>query len=382
MKKGISLLAIAVALAGTAYFSLHNDAAAVAASLTTPPPFEVKAMSVIRADVTSTKEYPGRVTAYKVSEVRPQVSGVIVKRLFEEGSDVTEGQQLYQIDPAPYIAALNSAKADLQKAKATNRAIKLKADRYKDLLSMDAVSKQEYDDVVASQGEAVADIAIAQAAVDTAQINVNYTKVYAPISGRVGISTVTEGALVTANQTSQLTTITQLDPVYVDMTGSEDDLTQLRPASAGQPGRVVHLTVGSGNAAYAQDGEMKFSDVTVNETTGTVQLRAVFPNPDHTLLPGQFVKAKIDGEVRQELLVPQSAAIRGSDTKLSVWRIDQDYKVSLQPINATESSGNQWIVTDGLKEGDMIVTEGFQKIKAGDIVKIAPTAEAANADSK
>lgn len=359
---------IIASVAGFVYLQ-KNEVEGASVHHTASAGFEVPVMTVSLSDIDLAKEYSGRVNAYKVSEVRPQVSGVIQKRMFEEGAEVVEGQQLYQIDEASYLAALNSAKAALQKANATYQAVKLKAKRYTELAEENAVSKQEYDDVVASQGEAAADIAIAKASVATAQVSYDYTKVYAPISGRVGLSTVTEGALVTANQTDELTTITQLDPVYVDMTGSESDL-------MGEDGRqkfqgAVTLFLGDGKVAYPHQGEVRFSDVTVNETTGTLKLRAVFPNPDHILLPGQFVRARINGAKRQAILIPQSAALRGADTKLSVFVLEEGNVVKSRPISATEAIGNQWIVSDGLSAGDVIVLSGFQKIKEGDVVSIA-----------
>lgn len=347
-----------------------------------PPagPVEVSVMTLEAQRVALTTELPGRTSAYRVAEVRPQVSGIVLKRLFEEGTEVKAGQQLYQIDPATYQAALQSANADLAKARATLKSVEAKAARYADLVQINAVSRQDYDDAVASLDQAKASILVAQAAVETARINVDYTRVLAPISGRIGKSAVTEGALVTANQTTSLATITQLDPIYVDVSQSSSDLMRLRKAvSAGlmQQGDAdkapVSLSLDGTSAPYDQTGQLQFSDVTVDQTTGAVQLRAVFPNPRKELYPGLFVRARVEQGVRDNaVLVPQQAVVRTPDGGAAVWLVDGDNKVSQHPVVTAQAVGDQWLVDSGVKAGDRVVVEGLQKVRPGAEVRPIP----------
>lgn len=338
-----------------------------------PPPnkTEVTVVSVLPQRVPLYAELPGRTSAYRVAEVRPQVNGIIQKRLFEEGSDVKAGQQLYQIDPAPYQASLQSAMADLAKARANLKSVAAKAQRYADLVQINAVSHQDYDDIVATLDQDKAQIQVAQAAVETARINVNYTKVYSPIGGRIGKSMVTEGALVTANQTTALATVTQLDPIYVDVTQSSSDLLRLR--SAVEAGTVHHadidhtpvtLTLDGSSEAYDQTGQLQFSDVTVDPTTGSVQLRAVFPNPNHRLYPGLFVRARVEqGMKDQALLVPQQALVRSADGATSVWVVGDDDKANPRSLEVGQALGDKWVVNSGLKPGERVIVEGVQKVR-------------------
>lgn len=375
---------LSLALAVAACDNQQQQGAAPAA----PPPPEVTVQTLAAQTVPLYTDLPGRTAAYRVAEVRPQVSGIVLKRLFTEGSEVQAGQQLYQIDPSTYQAAVQSAMADLAKARATAKSVEAKAARYADLVKINAVSKQDYDDAVASLDQAKADIMVAQAAVDTAKINLEYTKVYAPISGRIGKSSITEGALVTANQTTTMAAITQLDPIYVDVSQSSSDLMRLRQAvSAGllQKGQAdqapVTLTLDGSTQAYKHNGQLQFADVTVDETTGAVQVRAVFPNPDKELYPGLFVRARVEQGVRENaLLVPQRATVRQPDGSAAVWVVGADNKVATRPIQTTQAVGDAWLVNSGLQAGERIVIEGLQKIRAGAEVRpVDPTAAAAPA---
>ncbi|MEA1647526.1 efflux RND transporter periplasmic adaptor subunit [Nitrospirillum sp. BR 11164] len=345
-----------------------------------PPqgPISVGVVTVTPQPVTLSTELTGRTSAFRVAEVRPQVSGVILKRLFTEGGEVKAGQQLYQIDPAPYEAALASAKASLAQAEAAVKSVKAKAERYSDLVTVNAVSKQDYDDITATLATDQAAVDAARAQVRTAQINLDYTRVYSPISGRVGRSTVTEGALVTADQTTALATVQQLDPLYVDVTQSSVDLMRLRQEIAA--GHVKGATAGDapisllidglGDKPYAEPGRLQFADVTVDQTTGMVTLRATVPNPKAELLPGLFVRARVEEGVRdQAMLVPQQAVVRGGDGSTTVWVVGQDNKAAVRPITTTQAQGDKWVVTGGLNAGDRVVVEGLQRLRPGADVK-------------
>lgn len=337
------------------------------------PPQSVAVLKLEPQRITFTHQLPGRVSPYRQSQVRPQVDGIITERLFEEGTDVEKGQQLYQIDDARYEAALNSAKADLKSAEANVKTVEARATRYEDLVKINAVSKQEYDDVKAQFDQAKAAIAVAQAAVDLAQVNLDYTKVYAPISGRISRSFVTEGALVTANQSQHLATITQLDPVYIDMQQSGSESINLRSRMMGKEVIPVHLTLDDKTGKdYPRDGTLKFSEVTVDETTGSIALRALMPNPDGLLLPGLFVRAALDLGMDEVLLVPQRAAIRTPEGGLSVWIVDENNQAQPRPIQVEQAYKDSWIVTDGLKTGDNVIIEGYLKIAPGAPVSPVP----------
>lgn len=374
-------LALAAALFLTACDDAPKQQAAGPGGGAGMPPVEVAVITATPSNVPVTTDLPGRTTAFRVAEVRPQVSGIVLKRLFEEGSDVQAGQQLYQIDPAPYQAVVQSAQADLAKARATLKSVEAKAARYAELVKINAVSRQDYDDVIASLDQAKAQIQVAQAAIDTARINLDYTKVYAPIAGRIGKSAVTEGALVTANQTTSMALITQLDPIYVDLNQSSADLMRMKQAAAAgsvqrRDAAPVTLLLDGVSKPYAHTGELKFSDVTVDESTGSVQVRAVFPNPDRDLFPGLFVRARIEQGVRDNVfLIPQQAVVRTPTGATQVWVVNADNTVAPRPVETTQAAGDSWIVTGGLTAGDKVVTAGIQKIKPGATVRVAAPAQ-------
>ncbi len=336
-----------------------------------PPPALVSAITMKKERIMVTEELPGRTAAHRLAEIRPQVTGIITKRFFIEGSQVREGQQLYQIDPAPYKAAYAARKAALQKARANLRSIESRENRYAELVKIDAVSKQKYEDTQASLIQAEADIAVAKADLDAARINLDYTRVYAPISGQISESNVTEGALVTANQQDNLAIITQLDPIYVDMQATVRQLARMKQLT-GRDNKIKVTLQGDIFGAYPHEGELQFSDVTVNPTTSSVKLRALLPNPDHHLLPGLFVKGMLNLAEKEVLLVPHQAAIRDAHGKLRVWVIDEDSTVKPRPITAAGNYRNNWVVANGLSEGEKIVTAGFQKIKPGAKVQVTP----------
>ncbi|WP_061240896.1 efflux RND transporter periplasmic adaptor subunit [Ectopseudomonas composti] len=314
---------------------------------------------------TLTSEVPGRTSAYRIAEVRPQVNGIIQKRLFTEGSEVKAGQQLYQIDAATYQAALKSAQATQVSAKSL-------ADRYKLLVADKAVSQQAYDEARAAGLQA-------DAALDQARINLRYTKVLAPISGRIGRSAVTEGALVSNGQANAMATIQQLDPIYVDVTQSSTELLRLRRDLA--DGRLQKVSESAAKVAlkledgsrYAHEGTLEFSEVAVDESTGSVTLRAVFPNPDHLLLPGMFVHAELLSGVKQNaILAPQQGVTRNQRGEPVALVVNAENKVEQRVLKADRTAGNAWLVEDGLKEGDRLITEGLQFVQPGAEVKAVP----------
>lgn len=337
-----------------------------------PPKPGVSVVNLHTKPVALTTELPGRVSAFRIAEVRPQVSGVLLKRLFKEGDLVTGGQQLYQIDPAPYEATLASARATLAHARASVTAAKLTADRYQALAEAHAVSRQDYDNAVATLLQDEADVASGEAAVRTAEINLAYTEVYSPISGRSGRSSVTEGALVTANQASSLVTITQLDPVYVDLTQPSTTLVRLeRELAAGQIRRVdgdeapARLLLEDGTA-YESAGTLEFSEVTVDQGTGSVTLRAIFPNHAGLLLPGMFVRTTIEEGVREGAIVaPQQGITHDSDGNATALVVVAGDKVEKCNVVLDRAVGDQWVVTKGLVAGDRLIVAGVQRIHPG-----------------
>jgi membrane fusion protein (multidrug efflux system) len=351
-------------------------------------PPEVSVLTIEPQRLTVTTELPGRTAAYRIAEIRPQVSGIVLKRLFREGSDVKAGDQLYQIDPATYEASLASAQADVQKAEANLQAARNKASRYGDLVKNSVVSKQDFDDVQASLKQNEAQVAAAKAAYNLASINLNYTKVFAPISGRIGKSAVTEGALVTANQATALATIQQFDPIYVDVTQTASQLMKLREdmetgrIRPAEPGKIpvtlfLNSNASGDDTAYPAKGELQFSDVTVDAGTSSVQLRAVFPNPNKDLLPGLFVRARVEqGVAENAITVPQAAVARGPDGSARVWVVGADNKVNPRTIKTERAVGNVWLVSDGLAVGERVVVEGLQKVKPGAEVKPVPAQNA------
>jgi membrane fusion protein (multidrug efflux system) len=343
-------------------------------------PPEVSVVTVQPQRVAITSELSGRTSAYLVAEVRPQVSGIIQKRVFTEGSEVKAGQLLYQIDPATYQAAFASAKAAEARAEANLIPARLKEERFRDLVKIKAVSQQDYDDAHASLKQTEADVASAKAAVETARINLAYTKVTAPISGRIGKSAVTTGALVTANQAAPLSTIQQLSSMYVDVTQSSADTLRLQQnLASGQLQRggaasqaKVKLLLENGSP-YPLDGTLKFSDVTVDPSTGSVTLRSLFPNPKQTLLPGMFVRAVVQEGVKdQAILVPQRGVTRNPAGNPMVMVVGAEEKVEPRVIKTERTVGENWLVNEGLKAGDRVILEGIQKARPGTQVKAIP----------
>jgi membrane fusion protein (multidrug efflux system) len=333
---------------------------------------QVEVIAVQPQSVNLTTELAGRTSPFLVSEVRPQVGGILQKRLFVEGADVKAGQPLYQIDPSTYKATFDSAQASLNKAEANLVAAKSKAARYAELSTIQAVSKQDLEDAQSSLGQGLADVDVAKAALQTARINLGFTSVLAPISGRVAKSNVTPGALVTANQETTLTTIQQLDPIYVDVTQSSAELLRLRHQwesgmlkKAGANQAEVKLVLEDGSH-YALNGKLAFTDITVSQTTGTVTLRAVFPNPKGVLLPGMYVRAVLEQGVDDSaILVPQRSVSRDSKGNPMVYVLGQDGKVELRNIEADQTLGDQWLVHKGLNAGDRVIVNGLQKIRPG-----------------
>ena len=343
-----------------------------------PGPMEVDISTIKQQLVNLAVELPGRTAAYRIAEVRPQVGGIIKKRLFTEGSEVKAGQLLYQIDPDTYQARFDSAKAALAKADALEHSARLKAERYRTLVQTKAVSDQDQVEMEANWKQAVADVAAAKAAVDSARINLDYTKLTAPISGRIGRSTVTEGALVTAEQATALATIQQLDPLYVDLNQSSTEMLNLKKELSSE--QTQHLgksqsrvkVLFEDGAEYSQPGTLEFSDVTVNQTTGTVILRAIVANPDQRLLPGMFVRARIDkGQRPNAILVPAVSISRNSKGQPMVMLVNKESVVEARIVQTGQNIGDQVLVTEGLSEGEQVIVAGLQKIKPGVSVKAA-----------
>lgn len=346
------------------------------------PPVEVGVFTVVSQPLPISTELPGRTSAYQIAEVRPQVGGVIQKRLFVEGANVQAGTSLYQIDPATYEAAANSAKAALAKARANLLTTQPKVARYKELVEIEGVSRQEYDDAVAANEQALADVATAQAALDTANINLKYTKVLAPISGRIGRSSVTPGALVTASQTTALTTVQQLDPIYVDVTQSSNDLLRLkRELESGnlkKSGQAKVTLLLADGTTYAEVGKLQFSDVTVDLATGNVTLRALFPNPKFDLLPGMYVRAVVENGVNEKAIaVPQQGVSRNQKGQATALVLNKEDIVEPRILETGGTIGDKWLVTSGLADGDRVIIEGLQKVRPGAPATAAKPAPAA-----
>lgn len=337
-----------------------------------PPqgPPEVGVVTLQAENVALSAELPGRTTPYLIAEVRPQVSGILLTRLFEEGSEVQAGQPLYQIDPAPYRATLTRAEAALEQAK-------LLFERYERLVQSKAISQQDYDDA-RSQYRQV------QAAAETARIDVGYTRITAPISGRIGRSSVTQGALLTASQTTALATVQQLDPIYVDIVQPstailklKENLASGRLKSAGDGQAEVQLQLENGQP-YPHAGKLQFSEVSVDEGTGAVTLRAVLPNPDGLLLPGMFVRAQLQEGVRdQALLVPQRGITRNPTGQATALVVGADNKAELREVTVERTVGDRWLVGAGLKPGDRVIVDGLQNVQPGAPVKAVPAGQVA-----
>ncbi|QCP48379.1 efflux RND transporter periplasmic adaptor subunit [Trinickia violacea] len=340
---------------------------------------EVGVVTIQQSAVPVVTELPGRTNAFLVAQVRARVDGIVLSRDFTEGSEVKAGQRLYKIDPAPYIASLNSAKATLAKAQANLVSTTAQANRYKVLVAANAVSKQDYDNAVASQGQAEADVAAGKAQVETAQINLGYTDVISPISGRTGVSQVTPGAYVQASQATLMDTIQQLDPVYVDLTQSSLDGLKLRRDA--QEGRLktsgpnaakVSLILEDGRT-YSEPGKLQFSDVTVDQTTGSVTVRAIFPNPNRVLLPGMFVRAHIEEGVNDKaMLVPQIGVTHNPKGEAVALVVGQDNKVAPRTLVTSGMHGADWVVESGVQPGDRVIVQGTEKVRPGMEVKAVP----------
>lgn len=342
------------------------------------PTPEVGIISIAPETVAVTTELPGRVTPMREAEVRARVTGIVLKRLFEEGADVEEGQVLFEIDPAPLQASYDSAKASLARAEATREQAQAKAKRNEALVKIKGVSEQAYEDAKASAQQSEADVLAAKAALDTAALNLGYTKVTAPISGRIGRALVTEGALASASEATKMAVIRQLDPVYVDFTQSGVDLLKLRRALAS--GRLQSATNGvsitlllEDGTTYARSGRLLFQDVSMDENTGSVTLRGEFPNPDKLLLPGMFVRGRIEVAVEpQAITVPQRAVSRNATGQASVLLVNAQNQVEQREIQTGSISGDKWIVRRGLSPGDRVIVEGLQKVRPGATVKTVP----------
>lgn len=371
--RGLTPLAVVLMLSGSLALTGCDDKQDQQGGQQMP---EVGVVTLKTEPLQITTELPGRTVAYRIAEVRPQVSGIILKRNFVEGSDIEAGVSLYQIDPATYQATYDSAKGDLAKAQAAANIAELTVKRYQKLLGTQYISKQEYDQALADAQQATAAVVAAKAAVETARINLAYTKVTSPISGRIGKSSVTEGALVQNGQASALATVQQLDPIYVDVTQSSNDFLRLKQELANgslkqENGKAKVDLVTSDGIKLPQSGTLEFSDVTVDQTTGSITLRAIFPNPDHTLLPGMFVRARLqEGTKPAALLVPQQGVTRTPRGDATVLVVGADNKVETRQIVASQAIGDKWLVTDGLKAGDRVVVSGLQKVRPGAQVKV------------
>lgn len=343
---------------------------------TAPKDPEVGVVTLAPQSTTLKSELAGRTAAQMVAQIRPQVSGIVQKRAFTEGAMVKAGELLYQIDPASYQAAQASAKATLARAEATASAARLKAKRQADLFAIEAISQQDNEDAQTALQQAEADVASARAALETASINLERTRIVSPIAGRVEASTVTPGALVTANQETALTTVQQLDPIYVDIPQSSLEVLQLRKAlssgalkSEGNAARI-QLVLEDGST-YAHEGKLQFAGVTVNTTTGAVTLRALVPNPERLLMPGMYVRARLDkGTDPEALLVPQPGIGRDNTGKATALVVNAENKVEQRKVEVSEAIGTNWRVTDGLKAGERVIVEGSGKVRPGQSVRV------------
>jgi len=344
-----------------------------------PPVPEVVTVTIEPQKLELTTELPGRTSAYLVAEIRPQVNGIIQQRLFQEGSDVKAGQLLYQIDPAPFQVAHDSAKASLSKAEANLPSVRSRAERYQELIPDKAVSQQDADDAAAAMDQARAEIEYWKAAVEAARINLGYTRVTAPISGRIGKSSVTDGALVTAYQPTSLATIQQLDPIYVDVTQSSAELLRLkrnlesgRLSADGKNGRKVRLLLEDGTP-YPLEGTLQFRDITVDAATGSFTVRIVVPNPEHLLLPGMFVRAVVqEGIAAQAILAPQQGVSRNPKGEPIALVVDEAGTVQQRMLKLDRAIDDKWLVSSGLAAGDRVIVEGMLNVRPGATVKVVP----------
>lgn len=370
--RGFTPLAAVLVLSGSLALTGCNDKENQQSA---PPAPDVGVVTVKSEPLQITNQLPGRTSAFRIAEVRPQVSGIILKRNFTEGSDTQAGVSLYQIDPATYQAAYDSAKGDLAKAQASANIAQLTVKRYQKLLGTKYISQQEYDQAVAEAQQANASVVAAKAALESARINLAYTKVTSPISGRTGISSVTEGALVTSGQSNALVTVQQIDPIYVDVTQSSNEFLHLKQQLADgklkqENGKAKVKLFTSNGQSYKQEGTLEFSEVTVDQSTGSITLRAVFPNPDKALLPGMFVRAELEeGIDPQAILVPQQGITRTPRGEASALVVNKDNKVEQRMLTTGAAYGNKWLVTQGLEPGDRVIISGLQRVKPGLEVK-------------
>ena len=376
MKRRLFVLGLVLALTATAVACNKSAAAPQQAG-----PVNVGVVTLRTEHVVLTTELPGRTSAYLVAEVRPQVNGIIQKRAFTEGGDVAAGTLLYQIDPAPYQAAHEQARASLAVAEANVPALRSRVDRMKDLVAIHAVGQQDYDDAVSALQKAEASVTAAKAAVEAARINLGYTPLKAPISGRIGRSAVTVGALVSAYQPVPLAVLQQLDPIYVDVTQASADILRLKQRVASghlkdgsREERKVKLLLEDGTP-YPREGRLQFRDVSVDPSSGSVILRMVFPNPDRTLLPGMFVRAVVEeGETDQGVLAPQQGITRDSRGTPVAMVVTPAGKVEQRVLEVDRTVGTNWLVTRGLQAGDRLIVEGLDKIRPGATVHPIPAA--------
>jgi membrane fusion protein (multidrug efflux system) len=341
-----------------------------------PPTPEVAVVTVAKSSVPVVTELPGRTSAYLVAQVRARVDGIVLKRNFNEGADVKAGQLLYQIDPAPYRATLDSALGVLQKAQANLTAMNAQAERYKILIDGNGVSKQDYDNAIAAQLQAAADVASGAAAVEAARINLGYTSVASPIVGRIGVSQVTQGAYVQASAATPMATVQQIDPVYVDLNQSSVEGLQLRrDIASGRlklngPGQAKVTLLLEDGSRYPESGTLQFTDITVDPGTGSVTVRAVFPNPRQVLLPGMFVRARIDqGTDDTAMLVPQVGVTHDPQGQATTLVVGPDNKVASRMIQAARTLGDKWVVQGGLSDGERVIVAGGQKVQPGMVVR-------------
>jgi len=347
------------------------------------PPAEVSVVMAASEQVNYTTELPGRINPLREAQVRARATGILLKRLFEEGSDVKEGQVLFQIDPLPLEATLNSAKAALSKAEAALRESKAKVARYEELVKINAVSKQVYDEAVATLGQNEADLLAAKAAVQTAGLNLGYAQVTAPISGRIGKALVTEGALVSATEATQMAVIRQLDPVYFDFTQSSTEVLRLKRAmengtlQSAAPGQAKVTLILEDGTIYSQPGKLLFSDISVDPTTSTINLRAEIPNPENLLLSGMFARAQIvEGVTTNAITIPQRTITQGAAGGATVLVVNDQNTVEIRNIEVERTVGTKVVVARGLRPGERIIVEGSQKAPPGSPVKPVPFAPA------
>jgi membrane fusion protein (multidrug efflux system) len=352
------------------------------------PPAEVSVITIAAEPVNRVTELPGRINPMREAQVRARATGILLKRLFEEGSNVKEGQVLFEIDPAPLQANLNSAKASMARAEASLKVSRANVDRYKELVKINAISKQVYDQAEAALGQNEAELLAARAAVQTAELNFGYAQVVAPIAGRIGKALVTEGALVSATEATQLAVIRQLDPVYFDFTQSSTEVLRLKRAL--ENGTLQHSATGEAmvtllledGTVYRHTGKLLFSDISVDPTTGMITLRAEIPNPENILMPGMFARAQVvEGVNEKALTAPLRAIARGVSGSSTVLIVSDDNKVELRNIEIDWTSGNKAVVAKGLKAGERIIVEGSQKAPPGLSVKPVPFVEAASAQA-